>query len=255
MIPGRSIAAFTPIHHRALLSHHSYRSPYIPEPFFSAPSTHIYDFRYQYHLTSQDGKESHGLVKHYSLLWTLLKYGAIQANKPRDGLYGLLWLCLDVGEDKIGVDYQASLPKVYAEAARFCIDKYANIDFLCHCRLSAGPFNTTKVDSFPSWLLDWRIMDRRTRKPTFQDESPQDGGASCPQNSTGLSNNRRCPFVRAFRVDVITSTTDKSFSGDEPFASVLEYLRDRAQIDNIGEDDAAIHTLGRYDEWYYNSSA
>ncbi|KXX73982.1 Heterokaryon incompatibility protein 6, OR allele [Madurella mycetomatis] len=248
VIPGEAIVAFGMIVARALGTLHDSNDASSSDELqaaekkifnFDAPCRDIYHLRRRIH-SAQDGKDSHSFSDWCTLLGNLLQYGAMKATEPRDGLYGLLGLCLDVSEGDIVVDYQASLPEVYADVARFCIEKYANINFLCHCGLSQNSHDLTDA-VFPSWLPNWRNMDAKARGGAFMDDRPRAGGRSCPRGPTRLSSDRRSLFVRGLRVDSVASATTEPFHDEEPVASVFNRLRDITKIGNLAEDETIVH--------------
>lgn len=247
VIPGEAIVAFGMIVARALGTLHDSNDASSSDTLqaaekkvfnFDAPSRDIYHLRRRIH-SSQDGEDSHSFSEWCTLLGNLLQYGAMKATEPRDGLYGLLGLSLDVSAGDIAVDYQASLPEVYADVARFCIEKYANINFLCHCGLSPSPRDPDEA-AFPSWLPNWRNMDVNTRAGAFMDDRPRAGGGSCPRGATRLSGDRRSLFVRGHRVDTVASATTEPFHDKEPVASVFSRLRDIVKTDKLAEDETLV---------------
>ncbi|KAK3365026.1 heterokaryon incompatibility protein-domain-containing protein [Lasiosphaeria ovina] len=252
VIPGEAIIAYNVILGRALAplyessdasSVDALRRSVEKMRFFDAPSRDIYHLRHQVHDVSYQDGPVHGFAQRCSLLGNLLQYSRMDATEPRDKLYGLLGFSLDVSAGDIAVDYQISLPEAYADVARFCIDKYANVNFLCHCQLKPSPA-PSEVDSdepvFPSWLPNWPTMDETMRGATFMDERPRAGGSSCPRGATKLSSDRRSLFVRGFRVDTIATATAAPFLDAQPIASVLDSLREIFRAVDLAVDDDAI---------------
>jgi hypothetical protein len=257
-IPGDAIIAFDMIYARAgafgysandVATVKAYEEAHAKTAFgFDAPSRDIYQLRKLHHGKERDlkgSKGSHGFAGWGTLLGNLLQYGQMKATEPQDGLYGLLGLCLNVGEGDIAVDYRNSLVEVYAQVARFCIEEHDNINFLIHCRLapdsggSGGAPPPQVVDEvFPSWLPNWPRMSETVRGAVFMDESPRAGGRLCI-STTRLSNDGRILSVRGIRISVIDAATDGPFRDTEPLASALNRLRVIAQADNLAEDEAS----------------
>ncbi|KAK1751391.1 heterokaryon incompatibility protein 6 [Echria macrotheca] len=259
VIPGEAIIAYNVILGRALAplyessdasSVDALRRAIEKMRFFDAPSRDLDHLRHQvHHVSNQQDERVHGFAKWCSLLGNLLQYSRMDATEPRDKLYGLLGFSLDVSAGDIAVDYQISLPDAYADVARFCIDKYANVNFLCHCQLKPSP-PPSQVDSdepvFPSWLPNWPAMDETMRGAVFMDERPRAGGSLCPRGATKLSSDRRSLFVRGFRVDTIATATAAPFLDAQPIASVLDSLREIFHAVHLAvDDDAIVHVFAR----------
>lgn len=96
-----------------------------------------------------------GSLEPYLLYRYLCMHNKREATDARDKVYALLSLT-KLGNERsfIYPDYGKSLEDAYITTARMLIQESGSLDLLS----AAGRFRN---DSFPSWVLDWSIMDER----------------------------------------------------------------------------------------------
>lgn len=91
-----------------------------------------------------------------SLLQLFIKTAGLNFTDPRDRVYGVLGLAVDVDESVFSVDYNLSVVGVYTKVFQQFVDKYKSLSFLCYKRDEKSP---TSRDNFPTWMphenLQW----------------------------------------------------------------------------------------------------
>ncbi|KAE8339241.1 hypothetical protein BDV24DRAFT_78158 [Aspergillus arachidicola] len=107
-----------------------------------------------HHQQSSDGVTRFEVTGRYlgsSLLQLFFQTAGLNMTDPRDRVYGILGLALDIDESKVRVDYDAPVIEIHLQVFSLFIERHQSIDFLCfldeelHHAASRG-------DDFPTWV-------------------------------------------------------------------------------------------------------
>lgn len=135
-----------------------------------------------------------------SLLNLFLETAPLQTSEPRDLVYALLGLAIDVEEGDVVVDYDLPVAKVYSQVAELYVNKYKSLVFLCFYKY------THTLSNSPSWLPTpqklCEVLWLSFKKSVLCGAYRPAYGASI-RDSKILS-------VRGIRVDKLTWTPSKS---------------------------------------------
>ncbi|KAH7121432.1 heterokaryon incompatibility protein-domain-containing protein [Dactylonectria macrodidyma] len=92
-----------------------------------------------------------------SLLQLFIKTAGLNYTDPKDRVYGILGLAVDVDETVFNVDYSLSVVGVYTKVFQQFVDKYKNLGFICFGKYYQSV--TPSTAGLPTWMphenIDW----------------------------------------------------------------------------------------------------
>jgi hypothetical protein len=101
----------------------------------------------------------------------LVRLSHFHSTDPRDKIYGLLGFVKEKGEIPSEPDYDDSNQpeELYKKTASFLLQRDPSLSIL-H-RAGTGYWRPTKLEYLPSWVPDWRLVDKDVKVFGFQKQS------------------------------------------------------------------------------------
>ncbi|KAK4187347.1 heterokaryon incompatibility protein-domain-containing protein [Podospora australis] len=159
------------------------------------------------------------------LLETLSKINTLQCTDQRDRVYGIMFLAQDCNEGDVKIDYNLTLPEVYAEVVQCVISKYRSTRFLLYSSFDYARMPGI-AENTSSWVPDWR---RPPVRPSMARTLPGLDELTPPADTRG--NNCNLPTIvegvlslHAIKVGTVSKTYHELFTKDLLVQSISEFV-------------------------------
>lgn len=118
------------------------------------------EFRRQIWYEKNDNNEEAQVSSIRRLMTQTLPFESFDA---RDRVFGVMALMESGAARSIKLDYQSSLLQLYREATRAMLEQDRSLGVICTAGIGRIPDLVDNCDSWPSWVVDWRVKKTRPR--------------------------------------------------------------------------------------------